>query len=367
MTRNIVARWMLAGLLGLTLGAAAPRAQAHDLIVTASKPDHLFVVDPETRRVVGNFRIPGAHDYVSIIVPSPHGRVAYVLVNRAESIVGMDLRTGREVFRADLARPGMRIECMFAFAVSPDGKQLVAYEYRTRIGVDQYTVEPPVFAVYDTAAGLHAQPLRTFPAPRRIEMLLAGLNGHSFYALGFNLYRFNLATGRLLERKGILDWHRPGHTAPDMLAFWPVTEPTGVFASPVYSMLTGPGTPPGGTPETSLMTLDLRTGALSYHDFGRTTAPIFSTVLSPHRHWAFGAYTELTKINARRWNVAQQIELPHTYYSVNISSDGKSVYVGGAMCDIAIYDAADLHQTGDVRLPGCGDQALATLRVIQRQ
>ena len=366
MKRKTLGPSLLAGALFACATLMPRAAPAHDYLITGAKPDQLYVIDPAKQRVVSDFHIPGANDYVSIIVPSPDGKIAYALVNQAQSIVGIDLRTGRQVFRADLSAPGERVKCMLAFTVTPDGKELIAYEYAARLGIDSYSVLPPRFEVFSTAAGLHARALRRFPAPRRIEMLLAKADGRSFYALGFNLYEFSLRTGRLMDKRGILDWRRPNHSSPDMLAYWPVTEPTGIFTSPVYSTLSGSGTPPGGVPETSLMLLDLRTGQLQYHDFEVTSAPIFSTVLSPDRHWVFGAYTALTKIDARRWNVAQRIDLPHTYYSVNISSSGKQVYVGGTMCDIGIYDARTLERQGDVRLPGCSDQSVSTLRVIQR-
>jgi quinohemoprotein amine dehydrogenase beta subunit len=363
---NFLAPALVAGALLVCSNVIPRSAAAHDYLVTGAKPDRLFVIDPAKERVVAEFQIPGAQDYVSIIVPSPDGKIAYVLINKAQSIAGIDLRTGREVFRADLASPGERVQCMFAFAVTPDGKQLIVYEYATQLGIDAYTVLPPRFAVFSTAGGLHATPLRQFPAPRRIEMVLPKQDGRSFYALGFNLYQYDLGTGRLIGKRGILNWDRPHHSIPDLLAFWPVTEPTGIFATPLYSTLSGPGKPQDGVPETSLMLLDLHTGQLEYHDFETTSAPIFSAVLSPDRHWAFGAYTALTKIDTRRWDVAGRVNLAHTYYSVNISSDGKDVYVGGAMCDIAIYDSQTLQKKGDVRLPGCGDQALATLRVVPR-
>ncbi len=367
MNLKFLAPSLLAG-AWLVVGAVMPRAAAaHDYRITGAKPDRLYVIDPVKERVISAFRIPGADDYVSIIVPSPDGKIAYVLVDEAQRIVGINLRTGREVFRADLSSPGERVKCLLAFAVTPDGKELIVYEYRTRLNIDSYTVLPPRFALFSTAGGLHAKPLRQFAAPRRIEMVLAKEDGRSFYALGFNLYEFSLRTGRLMEKRGILDWHRPNHSRPDMLAFWPVTEPTGTFTSPLYSMLTGPGTPRGGIPETSLMMLNLRTGQLQYHDFERTSAPIFSTVLSPNRHWVFGAYTQLTKIDTRHWDVVGRVDLAHTYYSVNISSNGKEVYVGGTMCDIAIYDARNLKRKGDIHLPGCGDQSVATLRVIHRR
>jgi quinohemoprotein amine dehydrogenase beta subunit len=357
---------LLAALLPACRTVPPRAAPMRDYIVTAAKPDQLFVIDPANQRLVSDFHIPDANDYVSVIVPSPDGRIAYVLINGAESIAGIDLQTGRQVFRANLSAPGERVKCMFAFDVTPDGKQLIVYEYPTRLGIDEYTIEEPRFAVYSTAGGLDAKPLREFPAPRRIEMVLAKRDGRSFFALGFDLYQFDLGTGQLMGQRGITDWQRPGHSSPDMLAFWPVSQPTGVFTSPLYSTLTGPGTPPGGASETSLMTLDLDTGGLEYHDFGPTDTLIFSTVLSPDRRWAYGTYAQLTKIDTQHWKVAQRLNLAHTYYAVNVSTDGREVYVGGAMCDIAIYDADTLQRKGDVRLPGCGDQSLATLRVIRR-
>lgn len=356
-------------LAALLAGCATVQPQRHavrDYIITAAKPDRLFVIDPRTERVVSDYRIPGARDFVSNIVPSPDGKIAYILVNGAQSIAGINLLTGKEVFRADLSSPGERVNCMFSFDVTPDGKKLIVYEYRTRLGIDEYTVEQPRFAIFSTAGGLHAKPLREFAAPRVIQGILARKNDRSFYALWPDVYEYDLKTGRLLDKRNILHWHRRNHSNADLSVSSNASEPTGILTVPAYSTLTGPRLPPGGVPETSLMTLNLRTGRLAFHDIGRTTAPIFSAILDPNRRWAFGVYTQLTKIDVRHWAVAGHSGLDHTYYSVNVSSDGKEVFVGGAMCDIAIYDARTLAKKGDIRLPGCADQALATLRVIQR-
>lgn len=340
--------------------------QTRDYLVTATKPDKLFVIDPATQSVISEFHIPDPSNSVGMIVPSPDGSVAYVLVNRMESIVGIDLATGRPVFRANLSSPGVRVKAMFAFDVTPDGRELIVYELPTRLGQSEYEVEEPRFAIFRTDAGLDAQPVRQFPAPRRVHMLFAKKDGTSFYAIGFNLYEYDRETGQLVSQQGIRDWQRPDYSNPDLLAVWPVTEPTGVFSSPVYSVLSAPGGPEGGVGKTSLMTLDLNTGKLAYHDFEETAAVIFTTVMSPTRAEAFGVYTQLSKIDTASSTLAKRIDLDHTFYVVNISTDGREVYLGGAMCDVAIYDAATLVKKGNVRLPGCGDQVLATLRVIRR-
>jgi quinohemoprotein amine dehydrogenase beta subunit len=378
-TANRFGRGLLAPLVvaACALAPCASRAApAGDLILTGAKPDRLFVVDAHARRVRSEFRIPGANGFIGTIVPSPDGRIAYVLVNKMESIVGIDLKTGRAVFRADLSSPGERVKDFFAFAVTPDGRQLVAYELPTRLKDAEYEVGEPRFSVFRTDAGLKAKAVRRFPAPRRVHLLLMRPGGRTFYAVGFDLYEYDLASGRQVGKQGILEWARPDHGQPDLLAFWPVTEPTGVFTSPVYAdekAAAPAAAPPAGAADaapatvakTALMQLDVATGKLDYRDFEPTSALIFSTVLSPDRRHAYGVYSTLTKVDVAGSRLEKRVPLDHTYYSVNIASDGSEVYAGGAMCDVAFYDAATLVKKDALKLPGCGDQALATLRVIR--
>ena len=161
------------------------------------------------------------------------------------------------------------------------------------------------------------------------------------------------------------DWNRPEYSVPDVLAFWPVSEPTGTFSTPTYSTV-GAGAGKPGVARTSLMTLDLNSGALNYQDFEDTVALIFSTVVSPVKGQAFGVYTQLTKIDTNKGVLANRVDLAHTFYTVNVASDGKEVFLGGTMCDIAFYDPDTLQQRANLKLPGCPDQSISTLRVFRR-
>jgi quinohemoprotein amine dehydrogenase beta subunit len=348
--------------LAAALAGGASAAAAGDLILTGAKPDRLFVIDAASRSVRSEFRIPGANGQVGTIVPSPDGRIAYVLVNRMESIVGIDLGDGHAVFRADLSSAAERVKALFAFTVTPDGKELIAYEVPTRLLPSEYRVEEPRFAVFRTDAGLKARAVRRYPAQRRLHMLLMRPDGRSFYALGFDLYEYDVSSGKLLGTRGIQKWQLPGHSQPDLLAFWPVTEPSGVFTSPLYSEAQQAG---AAAPMTALMSLDVATGALDYRDFEPLSALIFSTVLSPDRKTAYGVYSTLTKVDVDGRRLAARVPLDHTYYAVNLASDGREIYIGGAMCDVGFYDAASLDKRALLKLPGCADQALASLRVIR--
>jgi len=352
--------------LGLALATAAGAKAKQDYIVTGAKPDHMFVLDPTAKTVVADFKIPNANSWVGAIVPSPDARVGYVLVNKMESISGIDLASGKEVFRANLSSGDERVKCLFAFDVTPDGKELIVYEVPVKLGLSEYQVEETRFAVFKTADGLDAKPVRQFPAPRRVHTLLNRKDGKSFYAIGFDLYEFDRQSGKQLGVRGIRNWDYANHSIPDLLAFWPVSEPSGSFATPLYSTVppaAGKGEP---VAKTALMTLDLKSGDLQYHDFEDTSALIFSSVLNPTKTEAFGVYSQLSKIDMKSNTLTKRIDLDHTYYAVLMSTDGKEVYAAGAMCNVAIFDTATLDKKGDIRLPGCTDQSITSPRVIRR-
>ncbi|HVO48412.1 MAG TPA: quinohemoprotein amine dehydrogenase subunit beta [Steroidobacteraceae bacterium] len=352
---------------------AAPPAQAatrapalKDYIVTGAKPDRLFVIDAAERRIRSEFTIPDARNFVGTIVPSPNGRIAYVLVNKMESIAGIDLDTGRQVFRADLSSPGERVKCLFSFDVTPDGRELIVYELPVKLGLSEDHVEETRFAVFRTDAGVGAKPVRQFPAPRRVHTLLSRKDGKSFFAVGFELYEFDVQTGRQLAEQGIRNWTYTNHTIPDVLAFWPVSEPTGVFSTPVYSSVPPSAGQADPVPKTALMTLDLASGELQYHDFEDTAALIFSMVLGPTRTEAYGVYSQLTKVDTRTNTLTKRVDLDHTYYAVLVSTDGSEVYAAGAMCDVTVFDSVTLDKKANIRLTGCGDQSITSPRVIRR-
>jgi hypothetical protein len=115
---------------------------------------------------------------------------------------------------------------------------------------------------------------------------------------------------------------------------------------------------------TALMSLDVKSGELAYADFEPQSALIFSTVLSPDRKHAYGVYTALSSIDVPGHRLEKRVPLDHTYYAVNVSSDGREIFTGGTECDVGFYDAATLAKKAVLKLPGCGDQSIATLRVL---
>jgi len=342
-------------------------ASAKEYLLTGVKPDQLALVDTAARQVERMYTIPDAGTGVITLVPSPDGKRAYTIVNRWESVSGIDLDTGEQVFRADFSTLERRVKATFAMDISPDGKELYVYHLPTRLLPDSYQVEDTYIAVYDTSAGLDAKPVRTFPAPRRTAIMAASNDGSKLYAVGWDAVILDAQTGEELGKHAIRHWNRENYSEPDVLGVWPQWGQTDIYSNPYYAVRTDLSPDDPAAYKTGIFTLDLASDEFRTVDFEDTAVIIFSSVVNPaNRDEAFGVYTTLSKIDMATGALVNRIDLDHTYYTVNISGDGKEVYVGGTMDDIAIYDSASLEKVGAIKLPNGNDMALSSLRIINR-
>ncbi len=151
--RKTTIRALVFVLSALAGSVATGPASAGELLVTGAKPDRLYVIDADKRAVLSEFRVPGANGLVGAIVPSPDGRIAYVLVNKMESISGIDLKSGKEVFRADLSTPGERVKIEVQSLTNLPGVATMSMDFHLRSdgnatvlrAVLDYTMKNPLF------------------------------------------------------------------------------------------------------------------------------------------------------------------------------------------------------------------------------
>ncbi len=57
--------------------------------------------------------------------------------------------------------------------------------------------------------------------------------------------------------------------------------------------------------------------------------------------------------------------MDHTYYTINMTSDGSTLYVGGTSSDISVHDPETLKKIGSIQLPG--DMSTADMRLVRLQ
>jgi len=135
---------------------------------------------------------------------------------------------------------------------------------------------------------------------------------------------------------------------PDLLAFWPVTEPTGIFTSPIYTEVKKGAE---STPTTSLMSARsevrrsvlFRLRALVGADFldhsptprhGRMRTAVYTTLTSVEHGWA-----------NRLANRAVAATVIHNILRRKRLRRRREIYLGGTrICDVGFYDSTSLER-----------------------
>lgn len=340
---------------------------AKDYLVTISKPNSLFVIDPENKKVTNECKMEGQAN-PGIFVMSPDNKIAYILNGRWEDIYGVDIDSCEVVFKAQQSTKDIRSKTIASITVSKDGKELYTVRNRTRIHSDHYEVLEPELAVYETSAGLDAQPIRTFPAQRRMTVMATESSGNILVA-GHDIVSIDPKTGDTTVKIANASWDRPTYSSPDVLAFWPIgTQNDEFLLLYTAAVFTDEKHTEMADYVWGYQSVNLTTGETEIADFASLEVLMFSAVRGANSSKdLYGVYTQLSHHDISNSSLVKRVDLPHTYYCINISTDGKTLYVGGTQDDIGIYDAETLERKGEVILPTGGDMGVSTLHVIQRE
>lgn len=346
--------------------AVEESATPGDFLVVVNRPNTLHLVDLTQRKVANSCQLPGDFGPGTVAM-SPDNRVAYVLTNRFENIYGVDVDTCEVLFSARQSQGDERVKSIGSIAVSPDGREVYTHQNPTRLLIDRYEVQPARIAVYDTAAGLDAKPVRTFPSPRQITIMAAGADG-TLYMGGRDIYAMNVQTGETSVALASQSVGDPLESLRDSLTVWPI----GAVSNEMVRMYSAARFKDASQDmETAdwvwgFERVDLATGAVEAKVFGPLEVVLFSGMARPSDpNQFYGALTQLKKFDVARQAELMSVDLDHSYYCVNFSTDGSEIYLAGTFNDIAIYDADSLEKLGNIVLPG-GDMSLANTRVFSR-
>lgn len=355
-------------ILAAALAASAAPALAGDLLVTIARPDNLYVFDAASRALVKDCPL-GVNSMPGVLHMSPDGTIAYALVNRWQDVIGVNIDTCERVFyaRQSDAEANVMRRSIGSLAVSKDGTEIYTVRNPVKHHSDRYEVMAPEFAVFDAAAGLDAKPKAIHPAPRRSSVMQTDRKGAAYIG-GADIYAVDPKTGETSIAIANTSWDRPTYGGPDVLAFWPVGSQNDEFmlmySAPVFADETK-------AEMTDFVwgyqSVNLTTGAAEIADFASFEVIMFSGVRNPKApNELYGVYTQLSKHDIEKKELIKRVDLPHTYYCINISSDGREIYVGGTNDDIGVYDAATLERIGEMRIPSGGDMGVSTLQIVAR-
>ncbi len=351
-------------LLLAACAAAAGPATARDYLLAPVRPDKLVVVDAEAMeidKVITLDADAGPQPFVPVVDDAGH--YAYININKTESIAKIDLLTGETVARADFSSHEERVKTLFGMDLSPDGSTLAVYQSPVKMELSHYEVQPTRIAFLDAET---LETVRTVKAPRQVTLVMYSSDGTKLFAMGRAMHVYDAATGEKIGEYPIHGWKPDLYLQPDVLDVWSQFESSDMMVTPFYTARTDMSLDDPEAWRTGMLTLDLDSGEMQMQDVRAMDVFYFSSAASPDKTRAYGAYNVLESFDLEKGESIKRVALPHSYYSVNVSSDGQTVWLGGALNDLAAYDAETLERKGQVDMPGGATMSLASIRVFQR-
>ncbi|HRD32918.1 MAG TPA: quinohemoprotein amine dehydrogenase subunit beta [Rhodocyclaceae bacterium] len=349
----------------LAAGWMAAAQGAEEYLLTVTRPGLLHVVDMRTNTLERSCRVPGAFGSGAMAL-APDGRTAFVLSNMWEDVYGIDIKTCEVVFAARQSNRDIKVKSIQSVAVSADGKELYTVQNRVRQHPDRLEALAPQLAVFDIADGLEAKPVRTFPVNRRITKIAATHTGEVILG-GADVEAIDVRTGATRIVTPLASWDRgPLWAPPDAFAMHSQGEHLNEYIMPY---VTAKFTDERADMETAewwwgMSRVNLETAAVEAMETVPFEFIVFTFVTDPNnRDILYGAFNQLSKHDIGAKQTVAVEPLARTYYAINISGDGKTLYVGGAASDISVHDSATLKKVGSIELPG--DMSTADLRVAR--
>lgn len=344
----------------------APLSGGRDYAVAVTRPNNLFVVDLKEEKVVRNCQLNGSAAPIGIVL-SQDKNVAYVITDFAESINGYELDSCKQVFHASLSTEETQGKSLSSLAVSIDSQQVYAIANQTAIKKDYYEVRDPLMMVFDVKDGMNAKAVKTYKAPRQVTAMSTADDGN-IYVAGSQIYKVDPKVGEFKVVKKLLGWNRKGYSEPDSAATYPIghaqRELSVLYTA--YKFKDKKENYDDAELFWGVTRVDLKTGKITQGEFAPYETLMFTAMANPKDpNILYGVLTDLSKFDLKKRKLLKRVDVDHTYYSVNVAQDGKKLYLGSTLNDIAVYDANTLDKLGNIKLPA-GDMGTASFHVFYR-
>ncbi len=342
------------------------KAGGHEYILTVTRPNQLHIVDTETNQLVRTCDVPGIFGNGGIAM-SPDGRIAYVMTNKWEDVYGFDITNCEIKFSAKQSYDNVTVKSFISMAVSADGKELYTVQNPVRKLSDRFETMAPRLAVFNTDDGLNAKPVRSFPVDRRITKIGSMQNGEVILG-GGDLKAINPKTGEMRMIKALQNWDRAPDkwVPPDAFAMHTMGEHVGEFIMPYFTIRWNGA--PGDESQADFLwghvRIDTETGKVESFETVPFEFIVFNWVTDPNdKDVLYGSFNQLSKHNLKTGETMGVQAMDHTYYNINMTGDGKTIYIGGTSSDISVHDAATLEKIGSIQLTG--DMSTSDLRLAR--
>jgi len=335
----------------LTFSPARVKAAQQEFMVMGIHPHALIVLDTSKDEVVAEIPLRGRAP--KEIACTRDGRHLYVTTEGRSQIEVVDFANRKVEDVIHIAPPGYKF-VIYGMTLSRDEKVLYIHVKPVRLLPDEYQAEPPEILAYDLSAH---QSRKLLEVPEGVAALVALADGKRLLAWGRDLLFVDIAQGKITGTFG-LQTPSPDHGVLNTLPLFVQYDQADVFSVPYYTT-----NPVNGKDVMGLVDADLETGLPSVIELG-PAIPLYSTVLSPDRKRAYSVMNQLVAVDLEEKRVTNVVNLDRTKYVINISGDGRKLYVSGAGPFMDIYDAQTLKPIKKIELSG--DGSVTSLRVLRQ-
>jgi DNA-binding beta-propeller fold protein YncE len=330
--------WML--LLVAAPGCLGQATQPGDVFLMGSHPKLLLAIDSRRDEIVA--QIPTKGRAPKEVVPSPDGTHVYLTTDARQQIEVVNFSTQKVEDVIDLAAPGTRLMIM-GLAVNHKGDRLYAQVKQTKLLPDEFRVLPP--EIWSIDLRTH-QKQKILTVPEGIVSLLVPADENRLIAWGRDLYFIDLAQRRITDTVPLMTRSTPSAGPVDTLPVFLQYEQSGILSMPYYTH-----DPITNKELMGLANLNVDTGKLDLMELG-TPIPLYSTVISPDHKRAYSVMNQLVAVDLEKKKIIGVQDLKRTTYVINISRDGKKLYLPSAGSFLTVYDAESLKLIKQMDLPG---------------
>ena len=279
------------------------------------------VVDGENDAIVADIPVEG---WIRESDFSADNKFLYVTSKR-HLIHKIDLQENRVVSTIDVASNGWD-RFIFGFDLAPDGKTAYVNLLSRTTNKGEVVVTAPQLAQIDLADG-HI--IRSIEVPWGSASIVSVKNASNIFVIGKDITKVDVSA----DEMKIIGSYSMFDKQWNILPLWDNSkENGGLFMVNYY------------TPEImGLVTIDTHSGEIA--DIPLIGPPVFaySVMRSVDKKKVYAVMDELTVIDLETRSYEAILPVPEgTNYAINVSSDGRKIYVAGAGSTTTVYDAISL-------------------------
>ena len=349
-------------LLGTALLLASSNAPAlgKDILLQGMLHNKFNVIDGDKDEIVATIETTGKKVTNFTWDPRDLDKV-YTITDWGQQIEQLDL-AGKKVVRTFRMGSGdVKVRTLDIELNPANPNLLYALSLRQRWLPDEIVDMTPAVMVLDLATG---KVVKEIEIPRGCSNIFFGYDGSEFYVTGRDVFVYDPMTGKQVNFFGIGHPTTTGVDPQISLNIWRLHDQSGMAM-----ILVGSQNSANNLLYQGYYTIDLRKksteGSMKLvTDIGPLYIQ-FSGVVSPDRKYY---YTVLNTIEKRDFAtnrlLATAADLDKSYYTIQVSSDGKKLYLGGGGDTILIYSTETMKLLKRLDTPG--DAVLTHFRVQKR-